>query len=191
MQDTLDGNNWDTGLSLSVFDLRVFIPQKLRGASLSSLDIIKIENLREFDGIDRGLAWRLQVGWQRDLFFNRDHSVEQPLRFAIISGLGLESAPGDEYQVYGFGLIALAVTDPHLAKTEFSYGSALGIRGTLFESCRLKMELVSMHQFSVEPVGHMLVGELLKGIKDDWSLGLSWSGTVNQRILQFQSLHYF
>jgi hypothetical protein len=132
-----DGAGYPPGLSLEILDLSIGLEPSKQRIFLNSLTILNVENLREFESIDNGLAWRFKLGWEN----------EPSLQFAANIDIGLASNPAKSAQFYILVSASEKLTELRLQSAQSTLGIIFGSNITISKNITNRIEYVNERNF--------------------------------------------
>jgi hypothetical protein len=190
MHEGLDRNAAGTGIALTLLDLKLLLAATRRAPQVQQLTLVNIENMRSFDRLDRGLAWRFKVGWQKDLWGEASRS----LHFGVWPAGGVATAPDSLLQGYALltAPLQLPAADPR--QESLGVGGILGARLTLAQTLLGSLEVSGIHTLARATPWHVtLKGACALHLARDFAvaIGLDKAAGKRDQRLEMAVQHYF
>ena len=189
MHRDIDGPGYPPGLSLEIIDLKAFIDSSKRKAHWEQITLLRVENLREFESVDRGFAWRLKIGWERYILEGEN---ERALVFSVHPAGGLASSPNEPLQFYGLLTVPLEILDASEDGLKLSYGAIFGSVISILDKARGRIEFNTLRQVSsASQTQTKLSGELGYSFTHEWTSLANLELTSDRYKYELGIAHFF
>lgn len=165
MHRNTDGPGYPPGFSLEILDLKAIVEPATHKAFWHQITLLSVENLREFEAVDQGPAWHLQIGWERSIFQSDD---TRSMIFAVNPAVGLATSPERALQV--FALLSAPIetaTNEVEAGLGLIVGSVMSIANQISSRLEFRIDRLTIPRPSIR---RKLSGNLEYHLARDWSL---------------------
>lgn len=187
MHRDIDGPGYPEGLSLELLDTEAVIDIKKKRILMNRITLLRVENLREYEPIDRAFAWLLDIGWQRSVF---GRAKDQTLK--VIPGAGFSSAFGRPLRA--FFLITTPVYGFNAAKPQVQsgVGATTGVTAAYRSSIKSRLEVaVERIVYPDILLSKKLTGEVRFQLGQDLSFDLQGDVSADAHRFGFGLSHFY
>lgn len=189
MHDSLDRNPAGSGIALTIFDIQLAVRLPKYRPRVHQLTLLNIENLRGLDRLDYGLAWRLKLGWQPDIW----GAPSSTANFSVWPAVGIASAPERPVQVYALTATPVQSLDQDPRHSSLGISGTLGARLVEGDSLRAYAEITRIYITSIAPHWRTsLKSAALLHLAPQLALGLgAVTDTRGKQRYELSAHHYF
>lgn len=189
MHNIVEGDGYPGGLTLELLDVKVVVDERTKKAQMDHLTILHVENLREFESVDRGFAWRLKFGWDRPI---RNVDERSELIPRALGAMGLASSPHEPIQVWGLATLPLEESTSPRRTLLAAAGGSLGALVRL--PLRITARFEAAKEWYLDPtrnIPYQVTSTLGCAPFRDLNLSAQWQMNGEVQVQEIEFRYYF